>query len=73
MNYLLLALASTKDLITFLAAEYVELPAWLAVIEQEPTETACNVLPLIILQTAGVVEVNLTANEPPALLVALST
>ena len=42
-------------------------------IEQVPAETACNVLPLIILQTAGVVEVNLTVNGPAALLVALST
>ena len=60
MNYLLLALASTKDLITFLAAEYVELPAWLAVIEQVPAETAFILLPLTIVQTFGVVEVKRT-------------
>jgi hypothetical protein len=67
-NYLLLALASTKDLITLLAAEYVELPAWLAVIEQVPAETAFILLPLTIVQTAGVVEVKRT--ERSAVLVA---
>jgi hypothetical protein len=67
-SYLLLAVAITKDLITFLAAEYVELPAWLAVIEQVPAETTFILLPLTIVQTFGVVEVKRT--ERSAVLVA---
>ena len=39
--------------------------------EHVPAETACKIFGLIIVQTAGVVEVNLTAYEPPALLDAL--